>query len=374
MDDIYCDLMLFASGVIAALSLVLASIPVPDSQEFGKIRKARATLAASFMTLSVLNFVCFLTGYEMELDRLNTLIVAAFQALLMTGTLLVFIRPDVVTGKWVAAQVAAITGISGLLYALMFLAFPVIYKVSFFAAAALFVLQLVLYSLRFFNSLHKTLMEANAYYAEECSPRLNWIRGGFVLMLAIGVMALATLFTGPWFYLFFVPAYLVCYTFAALCTLRYVGKMSFILPAIGSQEELPAEKPAKTVIPGNETARLKDRLGKWVSEGKYRERDVPYRDILAELDTDAATMRAFMKSEYGMDFRTWRNRLRLEEACKLLKEHPEMKAEQVSRTVGYGDSSNFHTDFKKLTGMSAGEWRRTAPSDFPSAQDSLGKK
>lgn len=360
MDKIYCDLMLFASGVIAALSLVLACAGVPDTPEFRKIRKARTTLSASFMILSVLNFTCFLTGYDMALDRLNTLIVASFQALLMTGTLIVFIRPEVVSWKWVALQVAAITGISGILYALMFLASPLIYKVSFFAAASLFVLQLVLYSIRFFRSLKKTLLQANEYYADECSPRLNWIRGGFILMLIIGVMALMTLFTGPWFYLFFVPAYLVCYTFAALCMLRYVGKMSFILPAIAEKEEpaQTADKPVRTQLAENETKRLRNNIGKWVAEGKYRERDIPYKDILEELDTDAATMRAFMKSEYGMDFRTWRNRLRLEEACKLLKEHPEMKAEQVSRSVGYGDSSNFHTDFKKLTGMSAGEWRK----------------
>ena len=69
-------------------------------------------------------------------------------------------------------------------------------------------------------------------------------------------------------------------------------------------------------------------------------------------------MRAFMKAEYGMDFRTWRNRLRLLEACRLLREQPGLKAEQVSRSVGYGDSSNFHTDFKKLIGLSVGEWRK----------------
>lgn len=357
MDKIYCDLMLFASGVIMALATMLMCTPVPDAVEFRKIRSARATLAASFLILSVLNFTCFLTGYDMELDRLNTLIVAAFQALLMTGTLTVFIRPDIVTWKWVSVQVAAITLFSALLYGLMFL-FPNIYGPFFFMTAGLFIMQLVLYSIRFFNSLAKTLHETNAYYADECAPRLNWIRNGFILMLVIGAMALATLFTGPWFYTIFVPAYLICYTFAAVCMLRYVGKTSFILPAIAHQQEEPAPKPAKAQISAKERAELKEKIRKWTEAGKYRERYVPYKDILVELETDAATMRIFMKSEYGMDFRTWRNRLRLDDACTILKEHPEIKAEQISWMVGYGDSSNFHTDFKKLTGMSASEWRK----------------
>lgn len=113
--------MLLASGVIAALAVSIIGIKIPSKQEFRKLRTARATLAASFITLSVLNFICYFTGYDEDLDRLNTMIVAAFQALLLTGTLLVFIRPDVVTGKWVGLQVAAISIITALLYFVMFL-------------------------------------------------------------------------------------------------------------------------------------------------------------------------------------------------------------------------------------------------------------
>lgn len=91
--------MLLASGVIAALAVSIIGIKIPSKQEFRKLRTARATLAASFITLSILNFICYFTGYDEDLDRLNTMIVAAFQALLLTGTLLVFIRPDVVTGN-----------------------------------------------------------------------------------------------------------------------------------------------------------------------------------------------------------------------------------------------------------------------------------
>lgn len=219
--------MLLASGVIAALAVSIIGIKIPSKQEFRKLRTARATLAASFITLSILNFICYFTGYDEDLDRLNTMIVAAFQALLLTGTLLVFIRPDVVTGKWVGLQVAAISLITALLYFVMFL-FPGIYPVFFYTGAALLVLQLVLYSISFFKSQNMTLNDLNDYYADDFSPRLGGIRAGFILMLIIGVMALCTLVTGPWFYAIFVPAYLICYTIVAICMIRYVNITSFI--------------------------------------------------------------------------------------------------------------------------------------------------
>lgn len=121
MERIYCDLMLLASGVIAALAVAIICVKIPSRPEFGKLKTARATLAASFITLSILNFICYFTGYDESLDRLNTLIVAAFQALLLTGTLLVFIRPDVVTGKWVGLQTAVVCILSALLYCIMFI-------------------------------------------------------------------------------------------------------------------------------------------------------------------------------------------------------------------------------------------------------------
>lgn len=362
MERIYCDLMLLASGVIAALAVAIICVKIPSRPEFGKLKTARATLAASFITLSILNFICYFTGYDESLDRLNTLIVAAFQALLLTGTLLVFIRPDVVTGKWVGWQTAGICILSAMLYCIMFI-FPDIYPIFFHAGAALLVLQLILYSIRFFKAQNLTINDLTDYYADDFSPRLGGIRAGFILMLIIGAMSLCTLVTGPWFYAIFVPAYLICYTIVAICMIRYVNSTSFILQAIGKpEEEAPSTEPAHKAqanIPEHQLIELRNNIASWVAAGEYRRRDVPYKEILETLNTDAATMRVFMKSENGMDFRSWRNKLRLQEACQMLAGHPEMNAEQISEYIGYSDSSNFHTDFRKFTGMSASEWRRT---------------
>ena len=349
--------MLFATGVIAVLAIVLLNMAVPDKPEYRKLKQARLTLAYSFITLSLLNFTSYLTGYDQRLDRLNTVIVAAYQALLLTGTLLVFIRPDVVTRKWVTRQVYAITGLSVLLYVVMFL-LPGIYMWFFYGAATLLVIQLGWYSAVFFRSLAKTLKDTDAYYAEDYTLRLNWIKWGFILMLAIGAMALCTLFTGPWFYVIFIPTYLVCYAFVAICMMTYIKRAAFILPAIGRSEVNEPANSANNALQEVKADKLRESLKTWVNAKRYRERDVPFSDILEELDTDIVTMRAFMKREYGMDFRPWRNRLRLKDACEIFREHPEMKPEKVSEIVGYNDSSNFHKDFRRLTGMSASQYRK----------------
>lgn len=47
------------------------------------------------------------------------------------------------------------------------------------------------------------------------------------------------------------------------------------------------------------------------------------------------------EKEFGMDFRSWRNQLRLKEACNILEKHPEMNIDEVREIVGYNDTSNF---------------------------------
>jgi len=89
------------------------------------------------------------------------------------------------------------------------------------------------------------------------------------------------------------------------------------------------------------------------------EKDVSYTDVLSEIGVDIGMMRRYMKDTLGTDFRTWRNGLRLEEACRIFSQNPMMSVEQVSDRVGYNDSSNFHKDFKKRYGMSASVYRKT---------------
>ena len=74
-------------------------------------------------------------------------------------------------------------------------------------------------------------------------------------------------------------------------------------------------------------------------------------DILKILDTTRPALRTYMKQTYGMDFSTWRNDLRLEQAHSLLLEHPDHTIETVSELVGYSDTGNFARAFKLKYGV-----------------------
>ena len=62
----------------------------------------------------------------------------------------------------------------------------------------------------------------------------------------------------------------------------------------------------------------------------------------------------------GLDFRTWRTRLRLEDAKRMLLEHPEMEPADIARRVGFSNRSNFARQFLAYTGRTPVAWREEA--------------
>lgn len=61
--------------------------------------------------------------------------------------------------------------------------------------------------------------------------------------------------------------------------------------------------------------------------------------------------------EKGEDFRTWRTRLRIEEAKKQLIAEPDTPFSVIARRVGINDRSNFSRLFREQTGMLPSEYR-----------------
>lgn len=352
---LYSELMLSAAIAITILAALLLSTHIPDDKRLVKLRAARKYLAISYFVLATLNLLSYITGYEPELDRANTLAVAPYQALLMTMTLLVFIRPSKVRSKSVYLQLAVITAAGIALNATLFL-LPAVFPYLFYGITAGYVLQLIIYTRIFYRAYRTTLRQAENYYDDEEESRLRWVRFGFHAMLTIGTMAFAALFTGPWFYPIFIPAYIACYAFVAFKFSKYLHDMAFILPVLDKPEEETEPQPDDEHL-SDEEYQLQKALEQWIEQKGFLVKDIPTEDIARMLDTNIATLRAYSKKHHGMDFCSWRVEMRIREAQRTFDEHPELTPTQVGNLVGMPDRGYFLKQFRKITGMTPAEYR-----------------
>lgn len=354
MHDIYEDLMLLASGVIATLSVMVLAIKIPQRSEFEKFSKARKIFSGAGFLLALFNLSCYVVGYVHPFDKMAILATAPYQALLMTGTVLVLITPSMVRRREIYRDLLIITVFVSTMYITHLFfpnAFPIVYKILAFC----FLGQIVSYTLLFVKCYRNAIKITNEYYEEDYGKRMVWVNWVFTGAIFVGLWAFVCLFIGSWGYIILVPAYIATYMVLAFQILRYSTGSAYLVAALHAPERKKAEEAEVCQherLAENQRESIRKRLDKWVADKRFTERDIPYDEVLAEIGVDIVSMRRYMKDELGTDFRSWRNTLRLEEACRMFRENPEMSVGQVSAAVGYNDSSNFHKDFRKKYGMS----------------------
>jgi AraC-like DNA-binding protein len=108
-----------------------------------------------------------------------------------------------------------------------------------------------------------------------------------------------------------------------------------------------------------EFRKLESALQRWVDEKKYREYDKSREEIVDELRTTKEVFHLYFATVKGVDFKTWRTGLRIEEAKRLLLENRDVSTNIIGEVAGFSDRSNFHRQFVKIVGCSPKQWRES---------------
>jgi AraC-like DNA-binding protein len=108
-----------------------------------------------------------------------------------------------------------------------------------------------------------------------------------------------------------------------------------------------------------EFIRLDRALDKWVKDKKYREFDKSREEIAKELNTTKEILHLYFCTRMSMDFRTWRTKLRIDDAKVLLLQKKNISVNVVGEMAGFSDRANFYRQFVKFVGCSPKEWRET---------------
>lgn len=380
MDTNTYEFLMGASAfMIAILGFMLATTILPEDG-LDKLRKARNILVPSYFVLALLSLVCCLTGYDRRVEPASTLFVASFQALLFTMSMLIFIRPAEIKWKTVFRHAGGITAAGITLFTALF-CFTDYYLWFFYAGIITYAIQLVFYTRKFMLAYRKTVQEVEDYYDDNEESRLRWVKIGFYSALAIGIMALSILFY-PFLYKFFVPLYVLFYSFMVMWFVNYYHRMKFAIPVIATtsrnekaitnklkgnsenmkvyleddvEEESKKEPAAENILTEKEQI-LQERLQQYIDRKEYCRKDIPSEEVAISLGTTKPFLRRYMNTHYAMWFSTWRNELRIHEACILWKNAPGISIADMTQKVGYTDNGNFCRDFKKMIGLTPKEY------------------
>ena len=106
--------------------------------------------------------------------------------------------------------------------------------------------------------------------------------------------------------------------------------------------------------------RLEKALEAWQARQGWREPVRTVGEAAERLGTDTGTLYVYFRERIGLDFRTWRTRLRLEDAKRMLADNPFLLPADAARLCGFSNRSNFSRQFLNYTGQTPAEWQKKA--------------
>lgn len=109
---------------------------------------------------------------------------------------------------------------------------------------------------------------------------------------------------------------------------------------------------------------IESALPKWVEKKKYLNKSATENSVARSFHVSTLELREYLQREHKADFRKWIERLKAEEAKRIMFENPSMSYSEVASLLGYDTQHAFTVAFSLSAGVSPGYWKnKHVPKD-----------
>ena len=368
------------STVLAALLML---IKIPQSEYSVKLTNSKMAIVMSFLICSFMMFYSMsqfgredIWDWEMFM-MLSIYIVVHFSTAIISYSMIALLKTEkhkrnnlFVPGLFVSAVVAFMLLESYKSQNMNYFWFMCI------VALTAFLIQSITYIVYFDKAYKHSVKELENYYDEDESHKLKWVKFCYVITMLTNLFILVYLCL-YWFldYKMEVASlytiwYLLYMLYLSSNFISFLGSHKLVLDAVahkvldgsafpirtgGRKKKEKQHEPRLSI--DREFDRLDKSVEEWVERKQFCEYDKTRDQVAAELNTTKEVLNLYFSSRVGVDFRTWRTNLRIEEAKKLLLENEDASLNIIAEASGFSDKSNFHRQFVKIVGCSPRQWR-----------------
>lgn len=361
------------------LAFLLFLINVPNSEHSRKLVKAKNTIAMCFFISSILFFVCYtysgIEDYEV-FSSLMMFVVTAISSAILSFSLMNLLEEG--DNDKFFLNVTIITIFSCILMRSFWMERGAMRWAILIGSVVLYIVNCIIHIILFHRTYLRSVQKLEQYYDEEENNKMKWIRFCYIMMMLTQMFVLVYMLLPRGFMKIYTLWYVLFMVYFSANFISFLGSNKLLLDAFAYKtlsgqeimERIERRKrmkkgakeaqPLDSQITEQELNRIEHALDKWVKEKRYREYDKTREQIAKELNTSKEMLHLFFVTRMSVDFKTWRTRLRIEEAKLLLLENQEMSINIVAELSGFSDRSNFHRQFTKIVGCSPKQWRESA--------------
>jgi AraC-like DNA-binding protein len=356
IDASYHTFTWLSIGITFAFGFCFIFLKIPEIPALQSYKKVRWTMAAAYLSLSVLNIVEIVTRDEvpdMDLTQSIVLVMSAFQALLYTYTFITLINLHFMVWKKILWEI----GIIILLSILLFIAFlwnskHVGFTIIFYVFSVYYISMLIRYMVIFLKNYRQYMYQVDNYFSDEETARLRWVLYTFFAALAVGIGALSLTFSETTIhYILFTIVFICFYAYFGIKFIDYAFFFSKIESVV--TEEITMQKMKNQHL---SDAEIEAKIDYWIQQKGFAVQGITIEQLSRDLATNRTYLSKHINSRYEKTFNEWINDLRIDEAQKLLQDNPELTMGEISGKVGYASQSHFGRQFSQRTGYTPRNW------------------
>lgn len=372
------------------LAVLLMLIKIPQSDYSAKLTNSKVALVVSFLICGFMMFYAMnqygqpdITNWDMFL-MMTIYIVVHFSTSIISYSMIALLKTQKHKGQNLFVPGLFVSAVIAFMLLESYKSGSGIYFLFVCGVALVaFLIQSVTYIVYFDRAYKKSLKELESYYDEDEGHKIKWVR--FCYVISMLTILFVLVYLGLYWFLDYKMEVAAVYSIWWLLYMLYltsnfisfIGSHKLVLDAfahkaltggelmqmINENKKRKGKKPAEDFSPASinesEFKKLEAALEQWVSQKRYREYDKSREEIARELNTTKEILHHYFISRKGVDFKTWRTELRIDEAKRLLLKDKNASTNIVAEASGFSDRSNFHRQFVKIVGCSPKQWRES---------------
>lgn len=358
------------------LGFLLILIKVPCTEYSKKIVDTKNAIAACYMVVSVLFYIALrysgIAEYEV-FASLMMFIITATASVILSYSLITVLDPS----KFDKDKFVLNLGLTVVMSVVLANSFWWESKGAKIAAITscivIFVAQFLVHILKFNATYAACVKKLELYYDDEEDHKIRWVRFCYAIMMLTQVFVLVYMILPRGMMKVYIAFYSLFLLYFTANFISFLGSHKLLLDAfayktlsgqdlmdlINARKDKKAGRKKVELDVTNEAefVRLDRAIDKWVKDKRYHEYDKSREETAEELGTTKEMLHIYFSTRMGVDFRTWRTQLRIEDAKKLLLEKKNVSINVIGEMAGFSDRANFYRQFVKFVGCSPKEWR-----------------
>jgi AraC-like DNA-binding protein len=223
-----------------------------------------------------------------------------------------------------------------------------------YVGAALYAALQFYYFYQHWTAYQQMRHAVDVYYDRERSDLLGWM-GRSVVMLAVLTLAVPfVIFAEGWMLTVYGSLFFFTIYYCASCFHSY-GISLDTQRVEEARRSFESDEAVDFTLSADDRHRVEEAAAQWTATGGYCQRDLTLTTVAAAMDVPRYMLKEWLQASDDHKLSNWLNRLRTDEACRMMTEHPEWSLDAVADHCGFSRSS-FHRIFYSLKGVTPGRF------------------